>query len=70
MNDITDKIFIMDSYNIDNRMSLASAEETKQVNDSCRMTSSISSEPLDRYIHELRNDLQNELRKIASIKWK
>lgn len=59
----------MDSYSID-KMSLASVGDAKQVNESRCTINNISSEPLDRYIHELRNDLQNELRGIASIEWK
>ena len=60
----------MDSYNIDTRLNLASAEESSQVSENTQTAGSISSEPLDRYIHELRSDLRNELKAISKISWK
>lgn len=60
----------MDNYNNDNRMYLASSGNSSQIQENSRDINSISSEPLERYIYELRSDLRNELKGISNIKWK
>lgn len=60
----------MDSYSINNTINLASTGDNSMVSEKKHTASSVSSEPLDKYINELRSDLRNELKGISSIKWK
>ena len=70
LNVTTDNTFIMDSYNIDNRLCMASVGEHSSVGENSQTTGTLSSEPLDKFINELRSDLHNELKGISSINWK
>ena len=59
----------MDSQNVDIKISQASAGGSDQVSDNNQIVGSISSEPLERYILDLRTDLRNELKSISTINW-
>lgn len=60
----------MDLYNNDSRVSLALAKASHLTYENSHAIPSISSEPLDRYINELRSDLKTELKGIANISWR
>jgi hypothetical protein len=49
---------------------MASVGEHSYVGENSQTTGTLSSEPLDKFINELRSDLHNELKGISSINWK
>ena len=59
----------MESYNRDDRKCLASVGDGGKVSDNNQSIGAISSEPLDRYINDLKSHLRNELKSISCIRW-